>query len=157
MTEENNIAVQPYRILLAKPEDESFLFDSWLNSYRHSDYGKHVGQKTFYYRERQRLERVLNDSRTMVFTARANDNDDQIFGYAVATFDDYKKVTTLHYIYVKQAFRRLGVGAALLNAVVMAYPEMRHYFCSYLTKQFFCWSLSKKFEYSPYYFDRIDL
>lgn len=146
---------QPYRVLLAKNEDENFIFDSWLRSYRASDYAKHIDQKVFFYRERQRLERVLSDSRTLVFTARAADDDDQLFGYAVATFDLEKQVAWLHWVYVKDAFRRMGIGAALLSHILNR-PEINQYFNTYLTKTFFYWSQSKNFRYNPYMFDRLD-
>lgn len=147
----------PYRILLATPDDEALIFSSWLNSYRGSEFGKKIGQQTFFYRERQRIERVLSDGKTLVLTARAHDDDSQIYGYAVATFDDYKKVTWLHFCYTKHAFRRLGIGSALLAEVVNQIPEQRYYYASYMTKPFWNWKAGQKFSFNPYFFDRIDV
>lgn len=91
--------------------DTSFLFDSWLKSYRRSAFASPIVGKV-YYPEQQRLVGKLL-GRSMVAIAANVEDPAQILGYAV--FEHMHADTVFHYVYVKQPFRALGIAAKLVS------------------------------------------
>lgn len=92
-------------------DDTAFLFKSWLDSYRYSDWGKQLDSRTYYDGHHAAIERVLENPRTRVVVACLPDTPYVDLGFAVSTGD------TLHYVFVKRQARQFGVGSALLAAL----------------------------------------
>jgi hypothetical protein len=90
-------------------DDTAFLYKSWLDSYRYSDWGKQFDNRTYYDGHHAVIERVLPRSRVVV--ACLPDNPTVDLGFAVGEAD------TLHFVYVKRNFRQFGVASALLEAL----------------------------------------
>ncbi len=102
----------PIRLRKANQEDVSFIFNSWLRSYKHSLFARPVTNTIFYAEHHKIIERLLKTNQVVI---ACNDNDpSQIYGFICGGHID--NIFCLHYIYVKHSFRSLGVGKALLNA-----------------------------------------
>lgn len=95
-----------YKIRQAKGEDLSFIYDTWLKSFRYdSPLGKSCKNSIFFNEYKEVLDRILSQAETLV--AHSSDNEDHIFAYL--TFQP----GILHYMFCKEAFRRMGIGRAL--------------------------------------------
>ena len=89
--------------------DKAFVIDSWLNtlayySPEHSWAPKRLLRSIY----RAQIERLL-EHRPELFRVLVNEDDgDQIFGWACLD-------TAVHFVYVKQDFRRCGVATMLIG------------------------------------------
>jgi len=91
--------------------DESFIYSSWLRSYRASKVNSAFSTDLYYERQTSIIDQIL--PRSSVIVACGSDDLDHIYGYLV--FDKpHSYELKIHYIYVKQAFRHMGIGRALL-------------------------------------------
>jgi ribosomal protein S18 acetylase RimI-like enzyme len=102
----------PIRFRQATSEDASFIFSSWLKSYRHSLFAKLI-TNTIYYEEHHKVIEALLKNCNVVIACNESDLS-QIYGYAVS--DKIDGILVIHYIYVKHSFRNMGLGKALLNS-----------------------------------------
>lgn len=108
MSEPKNLPIR-YRAAIA--EDANFIFNSWLKSYRPSEATKNISNTIYFNEHHKILEELVKKCKVII---ACNETDtSQIYGYIVADNVDGFLVT--HYIYVKQAFRNMGIGKALLN------------------------------------------
>lgn len=94
-------------VRLGHAEDRPFLFSSWLKSFR--DSCPYVWNGTYYAGQHRLIESLLADEDTAVHIAAPMGDDLTIYGWVVHSRD----AKTLHYVYVKEAFRRMGIGAVL--------------------------------------------
>jgi GNAT superfamily N-acetyltransferase len=99
-------------ILRAIEEDElSFVYHSWLHSLRAgSNYHRGIPSSVYYNNHKRKLYLALDRSHTIVATPK--DHPKIISGYIVWESSD---PVTVHYIYVKSDFRKLGLGKLLLE------------------------------------------
>lgn len=87
--------------------DENFIFATWLRCYKHSSaFARRVPDKTFYLHHHAVVAGILD--RAEVTVATLADSDSTIIGYSV------REPGVLHFVYVKKAFRRMGVATQLL-------------------------------------------
>jgi len=93
-----------------KPDDISFLFSSWLKSYRNSPWAKPMHNNVYFDYHHALIQDLLNHSEVYIACSKKNGSD--IYGYAVGQW--INDVFTLHYVYVKHAYRRLGIGKLLM-------------------------------------------
>lgn len=108
MTTEN----LPLTIRHANDQDIPFIFSSWLKSFRDAGLMVRSVPNTIYFTNHHKiLQRLIK--RSTVYVACDPKDSSQIYGYIVAEYIDGTFV--LHFIYVKQSFRKLGVGRALFN------------------------------------------
>lgn len=90
-------------------EDFSFVFATWLRSYKHSShFAKRIPDRTFYVRHHAVIERILARGAELLVACPA-DAPETILGYLV------REGATLHFLYVKGPFRRMGVAKALVG------------------------------------------
>ena len=102
-------------------DDTAFLFKSWLDSYRYSDFAKPLDSRTYYDGHHAVIERILDRPDTRIVVACLPDTPYVDLGFAVAEAD------TLHFVYVKRNARQFGVGSALLTALELpASPRLSH-------------------------------
>ena len=100
------------RIRPATEGDISFIFSSWLKSYRESHFGSIIPTTIFYTEHHKVVERLLKGCQTFV---ACNDNDlNELYGFICA--EQVDGIFVLHFVYVKHTFRMLGIGRQLLNA-----------------------------------------
>lgn len=98
-------------ILIREPNnaDVSFIFDSWLRSYRRAFANVALSCEDYYPAQRAKVEAILQKATVLV---AANEHDpDQIFGYIV-----FKHPNSLHYVFIKHLFRRMGICERLMQA-----------------------------------------
>lgn len=99
-----------FKLRSLRRSDERFVRSSWVKSYR-----KHECKCTasWYWRVQQLLIDQLLKTSTIKVAVDSTD-DTQILGYIVG---DTRHKPTLHFIYVKNPFRRLGIGTTLFRSV----------------------------------------
>lgn len=102
----------PVRLRKAGQEDVGFIFNSWLKSFKYSLFARNITNTIYFAEHHKLIERLLKSNETII---ACDDNDpSQIFGFISAGYVD--GILCVHYIYVKQTFRNLGIGKTLLNA-----------------------------------------
>ncbi len=102
-----------------KPDtDKFFILSSWLRSYRKSDAVKGINNTVFYGQHHQLVETLLSSERVGILYNE--EEPDQIIGWICV--DNTPGV--LHYVYVKNVFRRNGLANDLIAS---ACPHVQQY------------------------------
>lgn len=102
----------PIRLRKAGQEDVNFIFSSWLKSYKYSHFARDI-IKTIYYSEHHKvIENCLQKYETLI--ACSVDDPTQIYGFINAGREE--GIFCVNYVYIKHAFRNLGIGKALVNS-----------------------------------------
>jgi hypothetical protein len=93
---------------LAEEGDLGFVFDSWLRSYKADKIPHKKGRelRKFFEVMRTRIAGLLE--RSIVMVCCNPDEQAQIFGWAACEKD------TCHYVYVKRAYRKMGIAGMLV-------------------------------------------
>jgi GNAT superfamily N-acetyltransferase len=91
--------------------DVGFVFNSWLKSYRNSNFSRDIPNSIYFGSHHKLIERLI--SRSEVKIACNAEDAGQIYGYIVA--EKVQGILTLHYMYVKHTYRNMGIGKVLLN------------------------------------------
>jgi len=99
-------------------EDESFIYSSWLKSYRNSDFGSLMSNATYFKFTQLIIERIL--SRASVVVACDEKDSQTILGYIVSEPSGSNQV--VQYVYVKEIYRNLGLAKHLLDHVTESKP-----------------------------------
>ncbi len=104
----------PIAIRDGVPEDVSFIFSSWLKSYRGGGgmLQRHVDNTIYFTEQHKLVERLLK--RCVVKIATDPADPATIYGYIV--YEHLDGILTMHYGYVKQTFRAMGVLRQLLKS-----------------------------------------
>lgn len=103
----------PIRIRNINAEDVSFVFNSWLKSYRFSTFAKAIRNEIYFNNHHKVVEKII--ARSANFIVCDQNDPGQIYGYIVAERVDGFLV--VHYLYVKHTYRNLGIGKLLLDQV----------------------------------------
>lgn len=112
-----------YRGMIA--EDEPFIYSAWLKSVRNeSPVYVNVPDRVFYVAHHAVIERLLPSS--TVALACLRDDPSVLIGFAVAA----TKRDGIHFIYVKSAFRRMGIAKALIENLSLNIDKC---FCTHWT------------------------
>lgn len=101
--------------------DESFIYSSWLKSYKNSPHTRRWSDQSYDKYQRSKIASLL--TRSIVIVARPVDWNDGILGWLCYEQTDAKYF--LHYIYVKTAYRRNGIAARLVD---ISGPQFSKYF-----------------------------
>ena len=128
----NQLKIRQFR-----PEDEGFVYSSWLNNY----WGSHNHDMTktvFMAGHHNVIEKILQREGIEILIAANIDDDEQILGYLV------REGNVLHYLYVKSPFRRSGISAALLEEADFSQPVILSH------KTVYCDYLKIKTTFNPY-------
>lgn len=129
------------------PEDLPFIFNSWLEGYRNSEFADHVPNEIYFNSHKALIVKVMAKAQVMV--AANSEDPDQIFGYIVFENDNW---FITHFMYTKKPFRRLGVGLGLLQNAGLK-PDRPHFTTAW-TSCFEAVARKKNypFVYNPYFF-----
>lgn len=101
----------PIRLRTANPEDVSFIFNSWLKSYRTSEMCKPMTNEVYFAEQHRLIENLVTSCKVII---ACNEQDPKhLYGWICA--GDTDGIFTLHYIYIKQAFRKMGLAKMLLE------------------------------------------
>lgn len=98
-------------IRLGRPEDRPLIYATWLRGlYYGNKYYKTIDQSAYFATYPKVLEHLLNNSSVQV--ACLSSDPDVVLGYVVYKGD------TVHWIYVKRAWRGLGIAKSLFPPIV---------------------------------------
>lgn len=95
--------------------DESFLYSTWLKSYRNSVRG--CPTPIYNMGQRARINKIMASPDTNVLVACDPDTYELVFGYMVCGAGN-----ALHYLYVKMQYRQQGIANALLTSLDASLP-----------------------------------
>jgi GNAT superfamily N-acetyltransferase len=107
------MSTPPIRLRPGTETDAPFAFNSWLKCYRHSRLALQMQNEVYFSGHHKVIEGLLKNCSCIV--ACSPDDLSQIYGYAVGEKRDGQLV--VHFIYVKEAYRRLGIGLLLLKSL----------------------------------------
>jgi hypothetical protein len=94
---------------LGVPADIAFIFATWLKGIRFGNVSyKRIPSKLYYTEMHAVLDGILQHPATVVNVACLKNEPDTILGFSVVT-----KSTTLHWVFVKKAWRGIGLGMDL--------------------------------------------
>lgn len=103
------------KMRLLDPSDVPLITATWLRTYRsNSRWIVRIMEGCYFNEHNSLIKKALINSRTIV--ACDPSDPEHIIGYLVGV--NRKKADYLHYIYVKQIFRRHGVAGELLNEFI---------------------------------------
>lgn len=127
-----------------QPEDKNFIFDSYLRNYYSSMTGYKPESSVFFPGQQRLLEKLIENDNAVFVIACSSDEPDIIFGWSLFSMDK-----TLHYVFVKEAYRRMGLSSKMLRHVL---KEKTDLVVSHWNKD--CAILRRKFKlvYNPYKF-----
>lgn len=107
----SNTGVKFRPINWGNDSEVGFVYKSWLGSYKnHASDIPYAMYRQIY---QALLDRIMRRPGSEVILAIHPEHDDQIFGFAVIE----RNSPTLHYIYVKESYRRKGVGSDILEFI----------------------------------------
>jgi GNAT superfamily N-acetyltransferase len=95
----------------ANQADVAFIFNSWLKSNRSSALVQGVSNPVYFAQHHLLIEGLVKTCKVIV--AVNADDTSQIFGYIV--YDVVEGMPVIHYVYVKQPYRKLGLAALMLE------------------------------------------
>lgn len=112
------------RIRNAQPSDLGFVYSTWLKGLYHGcklykDILK-LNEQHFTDRYHEMLKKVIFGKEAVVRIAALREDDDTIIGYAVYN----KHPAHLHWVFVKPAFRRLGLAKKLVPDSIVACTQL---------------------------------
>ena len=134
----------PITIRPANASDIGFIFNSWLKSFRNSDFAINISNEIYYAEHHKVIESLLKNYNVLV--AVNSDDLNQIYGFICGGHTE--NILTIHYVYVKHTFRKMGIGELLLNS----FEHNPEYASIYTHRTKSSNQLSKKYNfiYHPY-------
>lgn len=132
-----------FKLRMSNVGDINFVYSTWLRSYKHdSPLTKYTKRELFFDQHQKILDRLLSKEGMRVSIACDPDDEMIIYGYLVY------EPNVIHYIYVKDAFRRRGIATTLLNQL----QSLDTFEASHLTYSLLdLWTAGKiKCEYNAY-------
>ncbi len=119
--------------------DYNFIASSWLKSFR--KFEPKVDSDVYYKHHNRLIDSIMARSKVII-ACNENDNE-QVFGYIVY---EESPISIVHYTYVKEAYRKMGIAKALSRAAhitdVFVFTHLTH--ASYTVFK------DKKSYYNPY-------
>lgn len=103
----------PVRVRPFVETDTNFILKSWLRHNRQAPGFADVGERTYYYNHQLLIGGIARHAR--IWVACADDNPDEIWGFVCAE-PGPEDTLVVHYLYVKQRWRRFGFAKQLLRA-----------------------------------------
>lgn len=97
-------------------EEFAFVFDSWARSFRRSPWAGCIPNHLYDAVSRECAKGIIDRPDARVVLAVAPGDDRRVMGYYVA------EPGVLHWLYVKAAFRGMGIGRALLEHATADVP-----------------------------------
>lgn len=126
------------------PDDVNFIMDFWLRTYYSKLTGYKPSSKVFFSCHQKQIEKLNSSGLINCQIACLPEDENVILGFAVFG-GDY----TLHYVGVKESFKRLGVCKHLLRSI---YKDRSEVTVSHWTKDIQYIQKIYKVNYNPYKF-----
>lgn len=100
------------------PDDKAFVTQSWMRSYWDGAIARdhRIAPPTYNLYQRRIIDDIVARPNAVGVIAHPQGDVDVIIGWIIFEVDDPLRV--VHYIYVKEAFRRLGIAKRILSATV---------------------------------------
>lgn len=106
--------MQATRIRAVRRKDINLLTHSWLSSFRHGGlFNRAVPNSLYYYHHHKVITKLLHEGMVLVTVDR--EDPDHIVGWLCAQL--YDSALVIHYGYVKQSFRRMGVFRQMVQVL----------------------------------------
>lgn len=122
--------------------DLDIIADSWLKSFRHSDFAKSVRDTEFFTGHQLVIERLLTQNGACVL---CDEKDETI----VLAWLCHTEPDTMHYVYVKESCRGLGMASELMEAAGLYRADPLY--VSHITRKVKRWKDNgKHIRYDPY-------
>lgn len=100
------------------PDDLNFIYATWLPALYHgNDWFGEIERSIYYEYYYKIIETILARPSTKVFVACLKDEPDVILGYSVSD------KTTLHFVFVKSVWRKIGIAKSLVPKNVDAFTH----------------------------------
>jgi GNAT superfamily N-acetyltransferase len=96
-------------------KEKAFIYNSWLKSFGKSTEARRMAAKVYFEGYSKIVDSILKNS--FVAIALNPDDADQILGYVVFNYDEDINLSVVHYVYVKEAFRKLGIAKKLMEQI----------------------------------------
>lgn len=97
-----------------RSDDISFIFDSWLRSWRKSGWAGVIPNNVYFPLTRSVIEQLVGRGAEFLVACLAN-NPDHILGWICHELSGPDAV--VHYLYVKDPYLSLGIGDALVQKI----------------------------------------
>ncbi len=131
---------QKWSIRDANEKDIPFIYATWLNSYYHDSWARSVKKTIYFDNYKHVLDTILEDKYTEVKVACLPENTNVILGFLVQ-----EQQNIIHYCFVKEAFRRMGVAKSLFQHEKAYITHMTRSFSPILRDH------EEVFTYNPFY------
>lgn len=97
-------------VRLAKAQDASFIYATWLRSYRHSSqFAKNIPNEVYFKYHHMAIDRIAERGGRF-YVAHALGDPDTILGFICS-----EGPTLVHYCYIKKPFRAMGIARKLVQ------------------------------------------
>ena len=110
-------------IRLATPDDEAFIYRSWLVGYKSAKPNHKIRNSIYFPAQKNVIKNILERASTIV----ACDLNDPSNCYGYLCSEIYPESVVLHWVYTKYRFRHFGIANALLNFVLEQEPRAQLY------------------------------
>lgn len=124
---------------LLAPEEYSLVFDSWARSFRKSPWAGCVPNHLWDQVSRACIGELLTRSRVIVALKTLEDGTRRVMGYSVS------EPGVLHWLYVKNDYRGMGVGRSLLNVTTDGWEQFVYTHQTRASRKF----LGSRFHWDP--------
>jgi hypothetical protein len=128
-----------------RKEDENFILNSWLKSFRNGPAVRRM-ENNAYYVEQSKVIKELMASVNVLIACDEKDLN-QIFGYLISQRID--NIFVCHYVYTKLPFRNCGIAKMLIRARDHELGEMAGVYTHH-TESASSLAYKYKFMYNPY-------
>lgn len=114
-----------YRFRPYKPEDIPFIQNSWGSSYyKGAEYHRFLAPVEFHHYHRPIRERLLLSQNVAIIVACDPSDEDLILGWILVEKPHKAQGLILHYLYVKEAFKREKLASRLIDRALPEGPVM---------------------------------
>lgn len=100
-----------------REEDLNFIWSSWLKSYRNSNFALTIPNEVYFAFHQALINQIMLNPKNAVTVLCDPDKEDDIIGYIAYCVTR----PVIFYIYIKQPFRKLGLGQFLFRGVRQHY------------------------------------
>lgn len=114
------VTIRP--LVLTAETERNFVLQSWVRAGRQSQWATLMGSATYYRGQQSVVERLVTTATVRV--AEVEGRPGELAGWACGEHHKTQGLV-LHFVYVKQVYRRLGVARALIGAA--EYREASHW------------------------------
>ena len=119
------VELKPYTFRSYELTDIPFIQSSWGNSYYEGVNGhKLLEGQDFHKHHRPIREAILNKPNIAIIVCASTEDPDLIIGYIIVEKPESSDYSVLHYVYVKQAFKRQGIARELFKRSITKKPVM---------------------------------